>query len=87
MHSLFIVIEHNVWLQDLSHNNLTLLPPGMGYLVRLTEIDLSHNKLTELPPDIVNLRGEYCLNAFLFSIYVLKNIHYAHILFYVNYKC
>ncbi|RZC39469.1 leucine-rich repeat-containing protein 40-like [Asbolus verrucosus] len=42
---------------DLSHNVLTKLPSGMGYLVRLTEINLSHNKLIELPPDIVNLRG------------------------------
>lgn len=44
-------------LQDLSNNNLTNLPPGLGYLVRLTDVNLSHNQLTELPPDIVNLRG------------------------------
>lgn len=44
-------------MQDLSHNKLTVLPPGMGYLVRLVELNLSHNELTELPPDIVNLRG------------------------------
>lgn len=36
---------------------LTNLPSGMGYLVRLIELNLSHNKLCELPPDIVNLRG------------------------------
>lgn len=37
-----------------------MLPPGMGYLVRLVELNLSHNELQELPPDIVNLRGNYC---------------------------
>lgn len=45
--------------QDLSHNSLTSLPTGMGYLVRLTELNISHNKLTELPPDIVSMRGNY----------------------------
>lgn len=44
-------------MQDLSHNKLTSLPPGMGYLVRLVDLNLSYNELTELPPDIVNLRG------------------------------
>lgn len=46
-------------MQDLSHNKLTSLPPGMGYLVRLVELNLAHNELQELPPDIVNLRGSF----------------------------
>lgn len=46
-----------ILIQDLSHNNITTLPVGIGFLVRLTEINVSHNSLTELPPDIVNLRG------------------------------
>lgn len=48
-----------IYLQDLSHNKISVLPPGMGYLVRLVELNLSHNQLGELPPDIVNLRGRY----------------------------
>ncbi|CAH2234399.1 jg21203 [Pararge aegeria aegeria] len=47
---------------DISHNKLTVLPPGMGYLVRLVELNLSHNELPELPPDIVNLRDLKKLN-------------------------
>lgn len=35
------------------------MPSGIGFVVRLTEINFSYNKLTELPPDIVNLRGTH----------------------------
>lgn len=45
-------------LQDLSYNELETIPVGIGFLVRLIELDLSHNKLKELPADTVNLRSE-----------------------------
>lgn len=50
----------------MSHNKITKLPPGMGYLVRLVELNLSHNKLTELPPDIVNLRGAVFIQLYMY---------------------
>lgn len=52
-----MVFTNSLVSQDLSHNKLIELPSGIGFLVRLTDVNFSHNNLKELPPDIVNLRG------------------------------
>ncbi|KAJ6637501.1 Leucine-rich repeat-containing protein 40 [Pseudolycoriella hygida] len=41
---------------DLSHNELTSIPEGIGFLVRISKLTLSHNKLKNLPDDMVNIR-------------------------------
>lgn len=64
----------SLFIQDLSHNKLTKLPPGMGYLVRLVEFNLSHNQLQELPPDIVNLRGK---DLILNTYFTINFIYYC----------
>ncbi|MEA1863647.1 MAG: hypothetical protein U9N46_00360 [Euryarchaeota archaeon] len=40
---------------DLSHNQLTVLPPEIGELTRLTRLGLSGNQLTTFPPEISKL--------------------------------
>src|SRR5258708_5771276 len=40
---------------DLSHLGLTTLPPEIGQLKDLTELDLMLNQLTTLPPEIGQL--------------------------------
>lgn len=52
---------HCILDQDVSHNQLTSLPCGIGFLVRLTNLTASHNKLVDLPNDIVNMRGKSAL--------------------------
>jgi internalin A len=37
---------------NLSNNQLTTLPPGIGRLTALTDLYLSRNQLTSLPPEI-----------------------------------
>uniref|UniRef100_T1GFI2 Leucine-rich repeat-containing protein 40 n=1 Tax=Megaselia scalaris TaxID=36166 RepID=T1GFI2_MEGSC len=44
-------------LNDLSNNQITSLPGGMGFLVRLTELNCSYNEINELPADFVNMRS------------------------------
>lgn len=46
-------------LQDLSHNNLSDLPVGMGYMVRLITLNLCHNVIRELPPDMMSMRCKF----------------------------
>ena len=41
---------------DLSHKNLTQLPPEIGQLTELTELDLGDNQLTSLPNEIRELK-------------------------------
>lgn len=64
-------------VQNLSSNNLTELPIGTGYLVRLTSLDLSHNLLKELPPDITSMRGvfyKYKLSSFCIKNNLIFNL-------------
>jgi internalin A len=42
------------WL-NLSLNKLTILPPEIGQLIKLTRLDLSYNQLSSLPPEICQL--------------------------------
>ncbi|XP_046390373.1 leucine-rich repeat-containing protein 40-like isoform X2 [Ischnura elegans] len=41
---------------EVSHNKLTVVPPGVGFLTRLKQLSMSHNDISDLPPDIGNLR-------------------------------
>lgn len=40
---------------DLSHNNITTLPPEMGSLTAIAVLNLSYNKLASLVPDLFAL--------------------------------
>ena len=42
---------------DLSHNSLTSLPSGIGFLTKCTKLVASHNKLVDLPSEIGFLRS------------------------------
>src|SRR5690606_25268910 len=42
---------------NLNTLSLTRLPPEIGQLVTLEQLDLSYNQLTELPPEIGQLRN------------------------------
>lgn len=42
--------------KDLSNNQITTLPGGIGFLVRLTELYCSYNQINALPDDFVNMR-------------------------------
>ena len=48
---------------DLSREDLEYLPPEIGNLVDLVELDLTGNRLTELPAEIGNLTSLTRLNA------------------------
>ena len=42
---------------DLSHNFLSSLPSGVGFLTKCTKLVASHNNLVELPSEIGFLRS------------------------------
>ena len=42
---------------DLSHNSLSTLPSGVGFLTKCTKFVASHNKLVELPDEVGFLRS------------------------------
>ena len=46
----------NLYLLDLSHNNLIKLPTSLGNCIDLIEFNCSFNKLEELPLSIVELK-------------------------------
>lgn len=51
---------HTVTNLDLSHLSLVVLPPEIGLLIGLQELNLQNNQLTKLPPEIgklIHLRG------------------------------
>lgn len=54
--------------KDVSHNNLKALPNGIGFMVRLIELNASHNNLKTLPDDLSMLRSNYCCTSFSFSL-------------------
>jgi Leucine-rich repeat (LRR) protein len=54
---------------DVSHNELTSLPSGIGFLTKCTKLIVSHNKLDELPAEIGFLRSSQMMD---FSHNVLK---------------
>jgi Leucine-rich repeat (LRR) protein len=41
---------------DLSHNQLTDLPPNLDQLTNLTHLGLSHNRFSDIPPVLSQLR-------------------------------
>ena len=42
----------------MSHNNLTKIPPGIGYLQRLSKFNASDNQINELPEEIGDIFGK-----------------------------
>ena len=42
---------------EIDEDEIVYLPPEIGNLTSLTELDLDGNQLTELPPEIGNLTG------------------------------
>lgn len=52
-------------LQDISNNQLTNLPPEIGYLTKVSRLNVSNNKFQSLPPELGCMDGEL-----LFSIYM-----------------
>lgn len=59
---LYNMVMYNVMgVQDMSHNALTVLPPGVGFLTRLTHLLANNNHIGDVPPDVGNLRGQYLL--------------------------
>ena len=54
--------KRNATFLDLSGKNLTKLPPEIGNLTALTELNLWDNKLSILPPEISNLTALTYLN-------------------------
>lgn len=54
-------------LQDLSHNQLYEIPPGIGFLIRLLDLNVSFNKLISIAPDISNCRGTNIFLSFLMN--------------------
>ena len=57
-----------MFLQDLSHNQLHTVPSGIGFLIRLFDLNISHNNLKSIAPDISNCRGK---NNFLIEVIFL----------------
>lgn len=45
--------------QDVSHNSLTSLPYGIGYLQRLVKLNASENQIKELPVEIGDCFGKF----------------------------
>jgi hypothetical protein len=45
----------NLKVLDVSHNQITELPPATGYLSHLIQLDLSNNRLQDLPTHLTNL--------------------------------
>lgn len=43
----------------MANNKLELLPGGIGFLTRLTDLSVHHNKLQVLPNDMTNLRSKF----------------------------
>jgi hypothetical protein len=58
-------LEDLVKLVSLSKCKISKLPPEIGKLTKLKELDLSDNQLTSLPPEIVNLTD---LHEFFFDL-------------------
>ena len=50
-------ITHYYFCQDVSHNDLSTLPLGVGFLTALTKLDASHNRLADVPPELTGLMG------------------------------
>lgn len=42
---------------DLSHNELSSLPPTIGSLKKLTKLNAAHNELSSLPPTIIKCKS------------------------------
>ena len=69
-----------------SDKNLTALPPEIGELTNLTELDLKHNQLATLPPEISNLKNLTALDlkdnrfpTFLPEICKLTNLKFLNL--------
>lgn len=52
-----IFFSASITILDLRGNQLTVLPPEIGQLIRLTHLDLCDNQLVQLPIELTQIQG------------------------------